>query len=182
MKKLIIGNEIVFEDFDKLFLTYYSRLRRFVMDFSLSQGDADDIVQDIFTKIWGNWDDIKTRTNVPAYLFSITRNKCIDYIRHKMTVRKYKAECVTKLNVLQSIGEIQDNILELESMIDNAIESLPPRCKEIFIKSRFESMSYKEIALALGISESTVENQIGIALKRLREELKDYFSVFLFFI
>ena len=121
MKKLIIGNEIVFEDFDKLFLTYYSRLRRFVMDFSLSQGDADDIVQDIFTKIWGNWDDIKTRTNVPAYLFSITRNKCIDYIRHSPVIERIKMAPVSGLVVLVT-G--QDQLLELAKDVDLAFHYL----------------------------------------------------------
>ena len=104
MSNWILGNEIVYDDFDRLFLTYYSRLRRFVLDFSLSDSDAEDIVQDIFSKLWKNWDEVKTKTNLSAFLFSMTRNQCIDYVRHKMTVRKFEQECATKLKVLESMA------------------------------------------------------------------------------
>ena len=175
------GRDNLFNDFDRLFLTYYSRLHRFVMDFSFSSEDAEDIVQDIFAKLWERRNEVTIKTNTSSYLLTLTKNKCIDYIRRKSTVEQYKQEASIRLKALQSIPDYQESDRELEEILKKALDALPPRCREIFIKSRFEDLTYKEIAAELGISESTVENQIGIALKRLHVALKDYLPVLLLF-
>lgn len=170
------------ENFDRLYLKYYSRLKRFVSSYSLSEEDTEDIVQGIFVTLWEKRSAIAIQNNLSSYLLTLAKNRCIDYFRHKITVNQFIEESKLKIEALSQIKDYDLSDEELERILLSAVDQLPPRCREIFMMSRFEGLKYREIAYRLDISESTVENQMGIALQRLRRCLKDYLPILVLFL
>lgn len=110
------------------------------------------------------------------------KNRSLDYLRHKVVAEEYKQELTFKLLALEQLNYTLTSEEDIEKVVANAIDKLPERCREIFLKSRIEGMKYREIADELDISMNTVENQMSIALKKLRIELKDYLPLLLFLI
>lgn len=152
-------------NFSELYLTYYPRLVRFAKEFLMCEEDAENITQDVFTMLWEKRDFISHIDNMNAYLFRLVRNKCLDYLKHKVFEQRY-AESV-QLAYEADVPEDHDT----EILIRAAINSLPKRCRDIFLLSRVEGLKYREISEQLGISVNTVESQMGIALKKLRMKL-----------
>ena len=140
-------------DFEQIYLSYFSKMKRFAREYVLSDEDAENIVQDVFLDFWEKKELLPLPINILAYLFTSIKNRCIDFLRHKIVQK------------------------EVENKI---IDSLPERCREIFLKSKIEGKKQKEIAEEMNISINTVETQMGIAYKKLRNELKDYFPLFIF--
>jgi RNA polymerase sigma-70 factor (ECF subfamily) len=147
-------------------------------------------VQDCFVHIWEQRDNLHAIKNINAYLFRLVKNKCVDYLRHKITVASKKRELQDihfkefeyKLLSIESFDDSSLSDEEIEHIIHNAINSLPEKCREIFVLSKMNGMKYEEIAAQLKISKNTVKNQVAIALKKMRHELKDYFPLLLFII
>jgi RNA polymerase sigma-70 factor (ECF subfamily) len=145
------------------------------------QQATEDILQDVFLKIWNNRKDLSFTFSIKSYLYRAAINAALNYLeKNKRTVgleTEYYPE-PTAEGV-----EDQLHFQEVESRVQEAIETLPPACKTIFVLSRYEEMSYKEIADSLQISVKTVENQMGKALRQMRQYLSAYtrhlFSLFL---
>lgn len=152
-------------NFSELYLTYYSKLVRFAKEFVIQEEDAENITQDVFIILWENRDFIEHIDNMNAYLFRLVRNKCLDYLKHKVFEQRY----VESVQTSYEVDVVEDN--DTEILIRAAINSLPKRCRDIFLLSRVEGLKYKEISEQLGISVNTVECQMGIALKKLRVKL-----------
>ena len=152
-------------NFSELYLTYYSKLVRFAKEFVIKEEDAENITQDVFIILWENRDFIEHIDNMNAYLFRLVRNKCLDYLKHKVFEQRY----VESVQTSYEVDVVEDN--DTEILIRAAINSLPKRCRDIFLLSRVEGLKYKEISEQLGISVNTVECQMGIALKKLRIKL-----------
>lgn len=152
-------------NFSELYLTYYSKLVRFAKEFVIQEEDAENITQDVFIILWENRDFIEHIDNMNAYLFRLVRNKCLDYLKHKVFEQRY----VESVQASYEVDVVEDN--DTEILIRAAINSLPKRCRDIFLLSRVEGLKYKEISEQLGISINTVECQMGIALKKLRIKL-----------
>ena len=152
-------------NFSELYLTYYSKLVRFAKEFVIQEEDAENITQDVFIILWENRDFIEHIDNMNAYLFRLVRNKCLDYLKHKVFEQRY----VESVQTSYEVDVVEDN--DTEILIRAAINSLPKRCRDIFLLSRVEGLKYKEISEQLGISVNTVECQMGIALKKLRIKL-----------
>lgn len=104
----------------------------------------------------------------------------MDHLRHRLVVEEYQHELKAKLSSLESLSYTFNSEEDIERVLTDAINRLPERCRDIFLKSRIEGKKNREIAEELNISVSTVENQITIALKKLRVELKDYLPLLLF--
>ena len=121
---------------------------------------------------------LDVRISLVSYLFTLVKNKCLDFLRHKTVTNEFAREYKAKQAALEQLNYTISSDEDIERIVTVAINSLPERCKEIFIKSRIEGKKHKEIAEELNISTNTVENQITIALKRLRIELKDYLPLF----
>jgi len=170
--------------FSEIYLTYYSKLKRFAKEYVILDEDAENIVQDVFMGIWERYDSIRLIENMNAYLFKLLRNRCLDYLRYKVSVEKYNKTIQnafeSELSLkLQSLDRFDEDLLSeenLEVIITDAINTLPEKCRDIFLLSRVEGLKYKEIACRLNISVNTVENQMSIALKKLRIKLKNYLS------
>ena len=174
--------------FSKLYVSYYARLVRFASLYVGAMGDAENIVQDVFLDFWEKKELLPLPINILAYLFTSIKNRCIDFLRHKIVQKEVENKMQEEYRLtLQmkyySLGELDEGIFEkddVEQLLSKVIDSLPERCREIFLKSKIEGKKQKEIAEEMNISINTVETQMGIAYKKLRNELKDYFPLFIF--
>jgi RNA polymerase sigma-70 factor (ECF subfamily) len=175
-------------DFKDIYIRYFAKMKRFAKGYVLLEEDAENIVHDVFTYLWENWDILSDHINMFAYLFLLTKNGCIDFLRHKLVEQKAADDFIEEHTLalrmnyhsLESFNQQQYSQEDIESMIKKALESLPEKCREIFIKNKIEGKKQKEIAEELNISINTVESQMAIAYKKLRKELKNKFPIFLF--
>jgi len=135
---------------------------------------SEEVVQEVMFKIWVNRESLDIKTSMQSYLFRAVRNGCLNVLKHVDIREEFKAYNEAIRNEPQRSQEEEVIISELELKIRQAIDQLPMERKKVFILSRYEGLSYSEIANELGISVKTVENQVGKALKFLREELADY--------
>ena len=155
--------------FSEMYLTYYSKLVRFAREFVILEEDAENITQDVFTDLWERRDSMDHVENMNAYLFRLVKNRCLDHLKHKIFEQKYVEVMQTSFERFDGSDMSVGN--DTEILVRAAINSLPKRCRDIFLLSRMEGLKYKEISERLGISVNTVECQMGIALKKLRVKL-----------
>jgi RNA polymerase sigma-70 factor, ECF subfamily len=134
---------------------------------------AEDILQDVFVKLWENRHSLKPDLYLPSYLYTIAKNLTLNYFRHKNVVQKFQQEIELKTNQKESSSPLsQLELNELKSNLALAIQNLPDQQRTVFMMSRYDELSYKEIAERLGLSVKTVETHIGKALKTLRKMLR----------
>lgn len=159
------------QNFEQLFHRYYEPLCRFALSMVDSVEMAEEIVSDVFVKIWKNQDNLTIRTSLHSYLFTSVRNQSIDYLRKAMRQRTQSDEICAEFASDYDSPEERAISEELEVAIESAIEMLPPQGKKIFRLSRDQGMKYHEIAAHLNLSIKTVETHMGRSLKYLRETL-----------
>ncbi len=177
--KALTNGEI--KAFNNLFQLYGNRLFRFALGYMKSEPDAEELVQDVFMKIWEKRLELKEDLSFKAYIFTIAFNIIRKYFLKKALTTKYFEHQVIEDMVINTIQNI--DYQSTKNLIDRIVDQLPARRKEVFIKSRFEGFTVKEIADELGTSPKTVENQLGEALKFIREHLsKDDLTTIVFFI
>jgi RNA polymerase sigma-70 factor (ECF subfamily) len=167
--------------FNTLFNEYSSRLYRFAFGYLKSEAEAEELVQEVFTIIWEKRADLKEELSFRSFLFTIAFNIIRKHFRTKAYLSDYlKTRENTDLDMQTSQKVTYDSLYQY---ITELVNQLPRRRKEIFIKSRFEGYSIKEIAEELNISHKTVENQLTDALKFIRTNLnRESIPVILFFI
>ncbi|MFH5831288.1 RNA polymerase sigma-70 factor [Halalkalibaculum sp. DA3122] len=164
------GNKQAFE---KLFQTYYDDLHRFVWGYIKREDIAEELVQDVFVKVWKGRHKLDPNRKIKSLLYMIARNLAIDFLRHRSTVLEWENEKKALRKFSEHPDYLDDQLdkkMKLEH-VQAAIEELPERRRLIFIMSRYNRMTYKEIAETLDISVNTVETQIVRALNTLREVL-----------
>ena len=174
--------------FEEVYVSYFSRMKHFAMEYVLSVEDAENIVQDVFVDLWERRDLLAFNMNLVAYLFTSIKNKCIDFLRHKLIAKQvtdriqeeYQFTLKLKLASLEAFNQSVFSEEDVEKLATEIINTLPEKCREIFVKSRIEGKKHAEIAAELNISTKTVENQMTIAYKKLRSSLKDYLPLLLF--
>jgi len=169
IKKMIEGD---IDSFKYFFDKYYNDLCNFVHIYLHNQVLSEEIVQDIFVYFWEKREKLQINTSVKAYLFSASKFKSLNLIRDTKTHK----EIVGQIGISDHryTSDQEDSLIdtdEFRKILDLAISQLAPKCREIFILSKKQEISNKEIAERLGISVKTVENQMTIALKKLREQL-----------
>lgn len=160
--------------FEMMFKTYYQPLCRYASTFVKDPEEAEEIVQGTFIGIWEKRQAIDIATSVKAYLYRAVRNSCLNEIKHRKVKALYaQGELRTDERYYEASDQstLRD---ELETKIQAAIQTLPEQCRIIFQLSRFEELKYQEIADQMNLSVKTVENQMGKALKIMREQLRDY--------
>ena len=175
--------------FKEAYITYYSRMKRFAQEYVIREEDAENIVHDIFTELWEKKQEFISHINLNGYLFVILKNRCIDFLRHKTTeqraINKMQEEYFRTLKLQLESLEMLDNKLlcepDIETVIQNAIDNLPEKCRQIFVMNKIEGKKQKQIARELNISVNTVESQMAIAYKKLKVALKDYVPLLTFF-
>jgi RNA polymerase sigma-70 factor (ECF subfamily) len=160
--------------FEMLFRTYYQPLCNYAYTFVQNRDEAEEIVQSTFLSVWEKRENLEIRTAVKPYLYAMVRNACLNVLKHEKIKQQHAA---VELAVAEkSVESVTRTVMasELETKIYEAMEKLPQQCRLIFKLSRFEELKYSEIAEQLDLSVKTVENQMGKALKIMREQLKDY--------
>ncbi len=160
--------------FDTLFRKYYAQLVRFSIGYVHDGSISEELVQDVFVKIWENAPRLTITTSVLAYLYGSVRNHCLNFIKHEGIKKKYETEQVQKSNQETLDTTNEANMPRFKQLLTTAVNKLPDKCREIFEMAKFEGLSYDEISLYLEVSVKTVENQMGIALKKLRETMIPY--------
>lgn len=157
--------------FNQLFESYSSRLYAFGLKYLKSEADAEELVQDVFLKIWRNRAKIKVDESFHSYLFTIAFNQIRDYFRYKGLYLDLEVNMSTN----QGDNSTETSIVyrSVLEQIATLLEKLPPKKQQIFRLSRFEGKSAKEIAALVGVSPKTVDNQISEVIKFLRLHLKE---------
>jgi RNA polymerase sigma-70 factor (ECF subfamily) len=163
-------------------------MKYFAKVYVLSEEEAENIVQDVFAELWEKRDIRFEYDNLVAYLFVSTKNRCLNYLRHQ-TMKQESADKIQeeyKLTLQAGINSLEVLNLDflsdpngVEEKLKKALDTLPERCRQIFVMSKIKNKKQKEIAEELQISPHTVETQMGIAYRRLRKELKQYFTLVL---
>lgn len=173
------------DSFKYFFDRYYNDLCNFVNIYLHNQTLSEEIVQDIFVFFWENKEKLQIETSVKSFLFSASKFKSLNLLRnsknHKRIIEKIgKAEPL----ISSEQGDSYYDTDEFRKILDAAVSQLAPKCREIFLLSKLEGLCNREIAERLNISVKTVENQMTIALKKLREYLLPFrekiFLLFLF--
>lgn len=165
------------EAFHFFFEKYYTDLCNLINFYIHNSIVAEEIAQDIYLQFWEKKGNIKIAVSVKTYLLKASKNKSLNFLRNE----KKKFHIHEKLSRINEdcFDELPENSMDtswLRDLIYQAVQSLPPKCREIFILAKEENLSYKEIAEQLGISVKTIENQMGKALKKLREYLRPYYK------
>jgi RNA polymerase sigma-70 factor, ECF subfamily len=161
-------------DFEHLFNSHYSSLCSYANHFLKDIDASEEVVQEVMFKIWVNRKSLIINTTVRSYLFRAVRNGCMNVLKHIDIKEDFKAFKERESQEGQRSGEDEMIITELEQKIREVIDRLPLERRKVFIMSRYDGLTYIQIAEKLGISVKTVENQMGKALKTLRIELSDY--------
>ncbi len=156
--------------FRTLYQSHAPRLKSFCKHLSVSGDEADEIVQETFIRIWLHRKNVNENLLFSTYIMTIAKRLIYNRIKQLARREKYLKELSAKLQTENSKPTISEN--ELQRLIDSAIQKLPQRCKIVFLNSRIDGLSNREIAEKLSISTSTVENQINKALKIIRKTLE----------
>ena len=175
-------------DFEQFYITWYSRAKYFAREYVHSESDAENIIQDVFLHLYERRDLMDAYTNLTAYLFTSIKNRCLDYLRKWVLEQEtaqgvqdeFEMELRMKYDSLEIFNTQFSDETDIGELLDNALQKLPERCRNIFIMNKLEGKKQNEIAEELNLSINTVESQMGIAYKKLREELKDCLPLFIF--
>jgi RNA polymerase sigma-70 factor (ECF subfamily) len=173
----ISGNPLTFKtkaDFEVLFKSHYSSLCAYANGFLKDYDAAEEVVQEVMFRIWTSRETLVIESAVRSYLFRAVRNGCMNVLKHLNIRDEYKAFQERQSFDNQPSHEDEMIFSELEQKIREAIDNLPSERRKVFILSRYDGLTYSQIAEKLDISVKTVENQMGKALKTLRVELSDY--------
>lgn len=159
--------------FEQIFRLYYTDLSRYCLKYVRDEHVAEELVQEVFINIWDRRHTLSITTSVKAYLFTAVRNRSFNYLKLQIPKEQRKIGVEDVLDLTDGAEEREGDqaIEQLYSYVQEAIDSLPPKCQVIFNLSRNGGMTYKEIAEELDLSVKTVENQVGHALRKLREQL-----------
>lgn len=169
------------EAFRCLFFEYFPPLCVFAHRYIDNWQTCEDVVQDVFFKIWKNRKQIEIKTSGKNFLITSVRNNSIDYLRKRVSETGLREKIIENTSSDSFINELHTTF-ELEEMLNIALSKLPEKIRRVFEENRFEGKTYAEIAQQHGISVKTVEAYMTKALKQLRIELKDYLPFLILFL
>ena len=168
--------------FEEVYRMYYSSLFNYAFQLIKSKNTAEDIVNDVFLKLWENREQITIETSLKSYLFKSIYHHSINTLKHIQVQEKYKSFFKHHLTLDENdpeyplVGVIKE---EINSIVQRTIDQLPAQCRKIFILSRVEHLEHEEIAQRLNISVHTVREQVRRALGKLRINLGEFLSILL---
>jgi RNA polymerase sigma-70 factor (ECF subfamily) len=171
------------ESFKLLFHAVYPQLCAYANKFLHDINEAEEIVQEVFYKLWKNRKDLDEDESIKGYLFTSVKNNCFHFIEHQKVKDKYATFLLHAYrSVPEAVGSHEIVVAsELEKEFSKALDQLPHQCRKIFELSRVEGLKYAEIANRLNISQKTVETQISRALSKIKLQLKDYILILILF-
>jgi RNA polymerase sigma-70 factor (ECF subfamily) len=171
---LVTGDEAAFE---KVFKTHFKALHAYAATITRDEAAAEEIVQNIFVKLWERSEGLTIAGSLTSYLYKAVYNESLNYLKHQKVKLAYRQHLSFTMNNATDHAAKEASLKELEQRLLAAMNELPEQCRTIFQLSRFEELRYREIADHLQISIKTVENQMGKALKLLRVKLADFLLV-----
>ena len=163
--------------FEQVFKTYFKNLHAYACTILKDEDEAEEMVQQVFFKLWDRAENLSFNGPIAAYLYRAIHNECLNYIKHQKVRSNHQLYVAHSMK--NQSEHAQGRVLgkELEARYKKALEELPEQCRLIFQLSRFGDMKYREIADELNISIKTVENQMGKALKILRQKLVEFLPI-----
>lgn len=175
--------------FNQLYNDYQTRFTNFANAYVRDWSVAEDITTDALIHYWENRNSLSEVTNIPAYILTIIKSRSLNYLRHLQireehseNIRKYNEwELNTRIVSLDACEPYELLVKEMQELIQQTLDKLSERTRQIFILSRYENKTYKEIAVLMNITTKGVDFHICKALKALQLNLKDYFPLFLYF-
>jgi len=156
-------------EFEKLFRSSYVSLIKYAITLVKDRDSAEEIVQDLFVRLWQEKENLSIRSSLTGYLFRAVHNRCIHHLNHQQVIKKHVGNTLNSYSELAPAADEELNYRELQDKITTVLERLPEQCSRIFCMNRFEGLSYREIAEKLLISIKTVEACISKALKEFRK-------------
>lgn len=172
--QLNTGNELVFE---KVFKQYFKVLQNYAYTILNDLDVAEEMVQNVFLKIWEKREKLPQDANIGSYLYKSVYHESLNWLRHEKV--KFSHQEHTLYSMKNETDNTADRIKmkQLEEHLQKALNDLPQQCRTIFQMSRFDELRYREIADELGISVKTVENQMGKALRLMRLKLVEFLPI-----
>jgi len=158
---------------EKLFNYYYPRLYSFSKTLLKLDEGIEDILQEVFLRIYQNRKNIKSTETFQSYIFTITRNLLLNELRSRLNEHKAKEKIYRESVAREYLLSEKIEFLELQEKLEQIIETLPDRRREIYLLSRKEGLSHKEIAVKLDISEKTVEYHITQSLSEIKKKMRE---------
>jgi len=169
--------------FEQVFKSHFKSLHSYACTIMRDPMPAEEIVQNIFLKLWEKKEEITIKENISVYLYRAVHNESLNYLRHRKVRSAYQSYAMRQHKQTEQEKPAEKVVMkELEKKLEVALQELPEQCRTIFQLSRFEDLKYREIADRLGLSVKTIENQMGKALKLLRLKLVDFLPTILLFI
>ncbi len=170
------------KEFNQLFADFQERFIRFAHSYIQDERLAEDFTADAFMSFWENRSRLLPDTNQPAYILTTIKNKCINHLQHKQVRLKVEKKLTdhskwvldTRIATLEECEPNHVFTSEIQEIVDETLDRLSPKTKEIYTMSRIAHLSHKEIALNMGISVKGVEFHISKTINKLRGALKDY--------
>ncbi|MCC6317473.1 MAG: RNA polymerase sigma-70 factor [Gemmatimonadaceae bacterium] len=166
LERLRLGDE---HAFDLIFRTWYAPLVQFAERMLREREAAEETVQDVMLELWKRRETLVIQGSPQAYLFQSTRNRALNRLRHLRVENREEFDTDTLPATSNTDASASEQ--EIEAALRSAIESLPPRCRQVFEMNRMQGLKYAEVAGALGISVKAVEAHMARALRTLRERL-----------
>jgi RNA polymerase sigma-70 factor, Bacteroides expansion family 1 len=165
--RVIRGDE---RAFDEIFRTWYAPLVRAAETMVRDRGIAEEVVQEVMLELWRRRESLDPSGTAQAYLLQATRNRALNHLRH-LRVQRRVAPQLARDETREATAPSRLVAQEMEAAVLEAMQELPPRCREVFELSRVQGLRYSEIAELLGVSVKAVEAQMGKALRTMRERL-----------
>ena len=173
------GNVVAF---DSLFEVYSPKLFGFAMKYFKNESDAEELVQDVFVQVWEHRQTLKSELSFKSYLFTIALNQIRKYFNKKAISLRYLESLQDDRSITANETINSDNFEIIMQHINQIIEQMPPRRREIFLKSKLEGISSNEIAAKLNITVGTVDNQVSEALHFIRARINSENLAMLLFV
>jgi len=166
------------DSFEQVFRSHFKNLHAYACTILRDPAAAEEVVQNVFVKMWEKKEDLAIRENVSVYLYRAVHNGSLNHLKHLKVRSAYQSYTMRRHTPNDSERASEKITLgELEQNLQKALHELPEQCRTIFQLSRFEELKYREIADRLGLSIKTVENQMGKALRLLRLKLVDFLPI-----
>ena len=173
--------------FNQLYQDYHLQFVRFANTYVRDSIIAEDVTTEAIIYYWENRSKLENESNIAAYILTVIKHKCLNYLRHIQIHEEYSEsmrtysqwELNTRISTLEACEPNELFTIEIQEIVNRTLRELPEQTKKIFLLSRYENKSHKEIAEQFSISTKGVEFHINKALKVLRISLKDYFPLFI---
>lgn len=165
--------------FEEVFKTHFKALHAYAYTLLRDELLAEEMVQQVFFKIWEKKEFLNIQASATAYLYKSVYHECLNYLKHQKVKAAYQQYSATMGEAATGGAAQKIQLSELQHHLNKALNELPEQCRTIFQMSRYEELKYQEIADRLGLSVKTIENQMGKALRLLREKLRDFLPLLL---